>query len=197
MDIVRPVVFEMTSFAMKHFPKETPGKSAPTKITTWTSADLVSFLNNPTSVLCIIDGYADFCKIVSFHNTTDAKVGVMKITLENYQYLRSGHVKREENELPYLSRWFNLPLPPPVAEYLHVVVYSREQLAKEGVTISGDWGIVTILAQGGVRPDPIVPSTILRNALGIEFGGSGVAIDRDAYLKSVEFWDTHAIVNAG
>jgi hypothetical protein len=44
------------------------------------------------------------------------------------------------------------------------------------------------------EPDeiPMAPITMLRNALGVEEGGSGVAIDRAAYARSVEFWRTHA-----
>ena len=34
--------------------------------------------------------------------------------------------------------------------------------------------------------------TMLRNALGVDEGGSGVPIDRAAYARSVEFWRTHA-----
>ena len=34
--------------------------------------------------------------------------------------------------------------------------------------------------------------TLLRNALGIAEGGSGVALDRAAYRRSVTFWDAHA-----
>jgi hypothetical protein len=39
---------------------------------------------------------------------------------------------------------------------------------------------------------PMAPITMMRNALGVEEGGSGVALDRGAYLRSVEFWSTHA-----
>jgi hypothetical protein len=39
---------------------------------------------------------------------------------------------------------------------------------------------------------PMAPITMLRNALGVEEGGSGVPIDREAYRRSVEFWRTHA-----
>ena len=38
------------------------------------------------------------------------------------------------------------------------------------------------------------PITIMRNALGIDQGGSGVPINREVYLKSVEFWNEHAII---
>lgn len=35
------------------------------------------------------------------------------------------------------------------------------------------------------------PITVMRNAL-ISEGGSGVAIDRTAYGKSVDYWSKHA-----
>lgn len=35
---------------------------------------------------------------------------------------------------------------------------------------------------------PMQPITIMRNALGKEEGGSGVPIDREAYMKSVNYW---------
>jgi hypothetical protein len=38
------------------------------------------------------------------------------------------------------------------------------------------------------------PITMLRNALGKEHGGSGVPLEREKYLKSVEFWSRHAAV---
>ena len=38
------------------------------------------------------------------------------------------------------------------------------------------------------------PITMMRNALGKEEGGSGVALNRVEYQKSVEFWSTHALI---
>jgi hypothetical protein len=38
----------------------------------------------------------------------------------------------------------------------------------------------------------VVPITMMRNALGVDEGGSGVRIDREAYAKSVAFWERHA-----
>lgn len=40
---------------------------------------------------------------------------------------------------------------------------------------------------------PRNPNTIMRNEL-ISQGGSGVPINRQAYMKSVEYWKNHAIV---
>jgi len=161
------------------------------------------------------NGYADFCKIVCGPNTPQCRTGTIPITIENYQYLRSGYSSRTPQEFAVLSRWFELPLPPPVANHLILVLYTREQLLKEheaqwsGKTCAGqeadvpfeldedtDYGIVTILAQMESEVNPIPPVTIMRNALGMEQGGSGVPIDPEAYSKSVEFWSQNAIVRS-
>ena len=34
----------------------------------------------------------------------------------------------------------------------------------------------------------------MRNALGKEYGGSGVPLDFDKYAESVDFWKKHAIL---
>ena len=39
---------------------------------------------------------------------------------------------------------------------------------------------------------PMQPITMMRNALGAEEGGSGVALSREAYSASVAFWAAHA-----
>jgi len=40
----------------------------------------------------------------------------------------------------------------------------------------------------------MTPITAMRNSLGREEGGSGERLDRQAYLKAVEYWDAHAAV---
>ena len=62
--------------------------------------------------------------------------------------------------------------------------------------IDGDYGIVAILAQMSNREEPMTPMTMIRNALGITEGGSGVPIDREAYQKSVDFWSKHAVIRS-
>jgi hypothetical protein len=96
-----------------------------------------------------------------------------------------------------MERWFELPLPAPKAEYLVIVLYSKEQLEKEATSeyvFDGDWGIVAILGQMSAVEEPMKPITMMRNALGIEEGGSGVPIDKEAYKKSVDFWSLNATV---
>jgi hypothetical protein len=146
----------------------------------------------------VIPGYADFCKLLVVKNFTNAKTGTLPITLENYQYLRSGYSARTESELLIMERWFELPLPAPKAEYLVIVLYSKEQINKERKEdeseFEGDFGVVAILGQMSSNEEPMKPITMMRNALGIEEGGSGVPIDRDAYKKSVNFWSKNATV---
>jgi len=73
-----------------------------------------------------------------------------------------------------------------------VILYDRAQMAKEGTPIDADWGIVGCMYTSEPDEIPMAPITMLRNALGIDEGGSGVAIDRAAHARSVEFWRTHA-----
>ena len=41
---------------------------------------------------------------------------------------------------------------------------------------------------------PMQPITVMRNALGGEHGGSGVLLDRAAYIASVEYWKDWAVI---
>jgi len=49
---------------------------------------------------------------------------------------------------------------------------------------------------GFLATNKMKPATMVRNALGIEEGGSGVPLDRDKYLKSAEFWETNATIKS-
>ena len=66
-------------------------------------------------------------------NFTSAKSTVMPITLMNAQYLRTDYSARNKNELPVMTRWFELPpmIEMGVAKNLSIVLYSRYQLIKE------------------------------------------------------------------
>ena len=35
------------------------------------------------------------------------------------------------------------------------------------------------------------PETMIRNSMGIEYGGSGVVLDKEQYLRSVDFWSNN------
>jgi hypothetical protein len=149
-------------------------------------------------VVKVIDGYAPFCKLVPIRNFTDARVGALPVNFENlalHQYVRHGYSSRREEELDFFTRWLELPVPAPKANYLMLVLYSKEQIDKEALAMynrkvseggleaigleepepfEGDWGIVAILGQFGSDEEPMKPSTMERNYMPIEFGGSGM-----------------------
>lgn len=145
-------------------------------------------LRTPQTVL---EGYAPFCKLHVHENWTSTRCATIPITADNRQLLRSAYEARNERELPVLVRWFE-GLEAPVANYLLPILYSAEQLAKEGEPIKADWGVVGCLYTMEPAETPLAPITMIRNALGVDEGGSGVPLDRAAYRRSVEFWDRHA-----
>lgn len=146
---------------------------------------------NEREPLEIVDGYAPFCKLLVYRNWTSTRCLAVPITSGNRHLLRSGYEARSPSELPVLSRWFE-GVEAPVASYMIVIVYSQVQLIKEGEQIHADWGIVGCLFTSEPHEIPMSPATILRNALGVEEGGSGVPLDRKAYSRSVEFWENNA-----
>ena len=146
---------------------------------------------NDHAPLKVIDGYAPFCTLHVHRNWTSTRCLTVPITDANRHLLRSDYEARNSAELPVLVRWFE-GIEPPLADYLVVILYDRAQMAKEGTPIDADWGVVGCMYTSEPDEIPMAPITMLRNALGVEEGGSGVAIDREAYRRSVEFWRTHA-----
>lgn len=215
---------KITDFGKRHFEQKFSG----TKITNKTPEEFESFINDELDVYFrieegknilpitsfvkkIIPGYADFCKLIVLKNFTNAKVGSLPIDISNYQYLRHGYSARTDKELPVMSRWFELPLSAPMADYLIVIIYSKQQVIEEAEAeikknggggwidppdFEADWGVVGILGQTHPEEEPMQPVTMMRNALGKEEGGSGFPIDREKYSKSVDFWSKNAIVKS-
>ncbi len=146
---------------------------------------------NEHAPLKVLDGYADFCKLHVHRNWTSTRCLTVPITEANRHLLRSGYEARSKTELAVLTRWFE-GVDVPVANYLLPILYSRAQLLKEGEPIEADWGIVGCLYTAEPEEIPMAPITMMRNALGVEEGGSGVALDREAYRRSVEFWQNNA-----
>jgi hypothetical protein len=151
----------------------------------------------------LVDGYAPFCKHIFCPNTYGAVGSTLSITEENRGLLISEYEARTEKELPVLVRYFpRAAVARPPTAFLDVILYSREQIAKEHAatgtedTAIGDreapWRIISIKAQDVERELPMQPITMMRNALGVEEGGSGVALERRKYDDSVAFWKTHA-----
>src|SRR5688572_10954007 len=146
---------------------------------------------NDEPPLKVLDGYAPFCKLHVHRNWTSTRCLTVPIGEGNRHLLRSAYEARSSEELPVLVRWFE-GVEPPVAGYFVVILYSREQLASERAPIQADWGVVGCLYTAKPEEIPMAPITMLRNALGVEGGGSGVPLDREAYRRSVAFWDRNA-----
>lgn len=91
----------------------------------------------------------------------------------------------------------------PVAKYLDLILYSREQINKESeaqgkepdTETTAPWGIVSIKAQDVDHELPMTPITAMRNALGKEEGGSGIPLDRDSYMEAYQYWKDHATIS--
>jgi hypothetical protein len=183
----QPISILLTPFARTRlFPRE-PRRNTIQDIT---PEQFEQYLNEhqPFKVL---DGYAPFCKLHVHRNWTSTRCLTVPIIESNQHLLRSAYEARTSDELPVLVRWFE-GIEPPVADYLIVILYSREQMAKENSPIEADWGIVGCMYTSQPEELPMAPITMMRNALGVNEGGSGVPIDRAAYQRSVEFWSANA-----
>lgn len=182
-----PMSIVLTDFARRRlFPREPRANT----IQDITPAEFEAHLNAQPPVK-VLDGYAAFCKLHVHRNWTSTRCLTVPINDGNRHLLRSAYEARNRDELPVLVRWFEGVEAPP-AEYLIAILYSAEQMAKEGNPIDADWGIVGCLYT--MTPDeiPMAPITMLRNALGVDEGGSGVPVDRAAYAQAVAFWEANA-----
>ncbi|MCK9416919.1 DUF3228 family protein [Candidatus Dojkabacteria bacterium] len=177
---------KLTDFALRHFDTKFGG----TKILNHTANEFQNRIDDAFNTkmqltplirgrglgtMFVFDGYAPFCKLLAITNFTDARVGSLPITLENYQYIRSGYSARRDDELPVFSRWLELPLGRPKADWLVLVLYSHKQLVLEAaLNMSAteiqaeipdcDYGIVAILGQSHPEEEPMKPETMIRNA---------------------------------
>lgn len=142
-------------------------------------------------------GLYPFSRIVPLYNGIYKRFPsrIVKITRNNKMYLKSDYVARRDDEIPYLKRWFpaNAPVKGVKSHHVDVILYSREQLAKEKTPIKSDWGIVCINVEMENRT-PLSPTTMINNQMGIKFGGNGALLNVKEYVKSVEFWKNHALL---
>ncbi len=182
-----PMSIVLTPFARDRlFPKQ----SRRNTIQDCTSAEFERYLNEQTPSN-VLDGYAPFCKLHVHRNWTSTRCLTVPITDANRSRLRCAYEARTKEELPVLVRWFE-GVEPALANWFVVILYSRAQLAKEGSPIDADWGVVGCLYTAEPEEVPMAPITMMRNALGVDEGGSGVPIDRDAYRRGVDFWERNA-----
>ncbi|MCB1425849.1 MAG: DUF3228 family protein, partial [Notoacmeibacter sp.] len=146
----------------------------------------------------LVDGYAPFCKHLFLENSSPTRCSFAPVTDENRHCLRSGYKARREGELAVLERWFE-GVEAPLARWLDVILYSKAQLDAEAadgpdaeIVPDCDWGIVSVIGTLEPVEPPMPPITQMRNSLGRAEGGSGVAIDRESYVRAVDFWERHA-----
>lgn len=177
----------MTEFARPRlFPRE-PRRNTIQDIT---AGEFERHLNEQTP-LKVLDGYAPFCRLHVHRNWTSTRCLTIPVTAANHHLLRSAYEARNSSELPVLVRWFE-GVQPPVADYLIAILYHRDQLVKEGSPLDAEWGVVGCMYTSLPEEIPMAPITMMRNALGVDEGGSGVPLDPVAYRRSVEYWSRHA-----
>lgn len=194
-------LFAMDAFAIRQF-------NNPLYTGTHVSYDVEMFedtINNEfhSKKLSLVDGYAPFCKHVFIKNFADVTCGYAEITEQNKHLIRSCYESRKEDELAVLIQFLDRDeCPPPVATYLDIILYSREQVIKENISMgvtppdvnSPPWRIISVKGQLCDYELPMQPITIMRNALGTAEGGSGVPLDRSKYTESVAFWTNHVAI---
>ena len=169
--------------------------------------DAFDYLNKySTEDYLLLDSEWDFCKYLVIPNYFDIKCAVREITLDVYPYIRTDYSQRTPDELAVLTRFVQLPpgFKLPSANHIVFVLYSKEQLEKEFkpkvetdifyFDNSVEWGIVAIMGTMEAKPDPLIPITIMRNALGIDEGGNGEKLNREVYNESVEFWSKYILI---
>lgn len=61
-------------------------------------------------------------------------------------------------------------------------------MGNENINKDFDWGVISIKPQNENFELQMDPITMMRNALGVEYGGSGVPLEKEKYLDSVKFW---------
>ncbi len=161
---------------------------------------MIDLARNPYE---IIPGYADFCCILVLKNRDDSGNHIFSelesLTIDRQEAkalgaeLHCAYEARNDKELAVLVDWVT-GIKPSKAEWIHLILYSREQMAKEGDEVEADWAIVSINGAATKEVEPMRPITSMRNALGVEEGGSGVPMDRKAYQESVDFWSKYIMI---
>lgn len=189
MTTATPTV-ELLEFARRHFDDS---EGAFTKVE-MSEEKFMGEVHEAIAYAALAGGYASGIKhlwMTSFSSTKLSYIDRFGIKEENikHEYIRRG----DENpkEIPFLSEWVE-GVEAPNAPWFDIILYSRENLAKEGIEIESDFGIVSINAELSYGVScPMDPNTHLRNALGVEFGGNGVPLNRKEYEEACVFWAKH------
>ncbi len=147
---------------------------------------------NEVPPLAVLDGYAPFCKLHVHRNWTSTRVLAVpdRPTATGTCCAATTRRARARNCRCWCAgskassrRW------PTTWSSSSTAVGNWRRRARASTPTGAWWAACT-------RADPVetpmAPITMMRNALGVEEGGSGVPLDREAYLRSVAFWSTHA-----
>jgi hypothetical protein len=190
------MTIQMCDFAKRQYRKDFGG----TKVTPEIVEKLIEMSESPVAEF---SGYADFCKIVALSNRSKDGTYLFEslkcLTVNKKEALKFGatlhtdYESRTTEELPILVEWVT-GLETPTAEFIHLILYSKEQMNKEEDPVEADWAIVSIGTASTVEVEPMRPITAMRNALGVEEGGSGVSIDREEYSRSSKFWSENIMI---
>ena len=184
---------EMLGFCLANtFDPERSG----TTITGITAEDFMTQINERASLelgtVEISDEYPEICRHFFVKNDfTTTLQGVVKVPSDE-GLVRDGPVKRggqEDVEESYKAYWVEAQdVEVPKAEWLDVILYSREHLKDEGIIIEGDWGVVTVLGVPTCEQTPPTRVTIERNAAGVDAGGNGKKVSPAQLAKSDQYW---------
>ncbi|WDE96111.1 DUF3228 family protein [Lentisphaera profundi] len=187
---------EMCEFTKRQYKSDFYG----TRVNESMVGKMIFLAKNPYE---IIPGYADFCCIAVLKNRDESGNYIFpdleSLTIERAlaeeigAKLHCAYETRNDKEVAVLVDWVS-GIPAGKAEWIHLILYSKEQMEKEGDKVDADWAIVSINGAATKEVEPMRPITAMRNALGVEEGGSGVTIDRRAYQESVDFWSKYIMI---
>jgi hypothetical protein len=166
-----------------------------TTITGIIAEDFMTQINQKASLelgtVEISDEYPEICRHFFVKNDfTTTLQGVVKVSdgtpVVSEMVTRGG---REDIEEAYEAHWVEAKnVEVPKAEFLDVILYSREHLKDEGITIDGDWGVVTVLGVPTCEQTPPTRTTIERNSAGTDAGGNGIEVTASLLSKSDAYW---------
>ena len=166
-----------------------------TTITGITPEDFMTQINQRAALelgtVEISNEYPDICRHFFVKNDfTTTLQGVVKasddVPVISKMVTRGGQEGVEE---PYLAHWVeSKSVEVPKAEFLDVILYSREHLKNEGIVIEGDWGVVTVLGVPTCEQTPPTRTTIERNAAGVDAGGNGKVVTAAQLSESDAYW---------
>ena len=168
-----------------------------TTVTGITSEDFMTQINQRASLelgtVEVSSEYPEICRHFFVKNDfTTTRQGVVAITSDLRPLVVAAMVTRggqEEVENPYKAYSISSEnVDVPQAEFLDIILYSREHLKDEGIAIDGDWGVVTILGVPTCEQTPPTRVTLERNSVGTDAGGNGIEATASMLSKSDAYW---------